>query len=170
MLARGAVAVAGDDPAGVDVDVVMVGFHRQFDYERMRIADRRRCSRGAADRHERRRDLPDAGRPDPGRRRDPRRPSATAAGRQPVVAGKPYPADGRRRCRQLLGDVPADRLLVVGDRASTDGAFAVTLGCPFALVRSGVTAAAASRSACPSPSTPPTSPPSPIIAPGHEPG
>ena len=29
---------------------------------------------------------------------------------------------------------------MVGDRPSTDGAFAVTLGCPFALVRSGVTA------------------------------
>ena len=28
---------------------------------------------------------------------------------------------------------------MVGDRGSTDGAFAVTLGCPFALVRSGVT-------------------------------
>ena len=38
VLARGAVPVAGDDPEGVSVDVVMVGFHREFDYERMRIA------------------------------------------------------------------------------------------------------------------------------------
>ncbi len=28
---------------------------------------------------------------------------------------------------------------MVGDRASTDGAFAVTIRCPFALVRTGVT-------------------------------
>ena len=28
---------------------------------------------------------------------------------------------------------------MVGDRPSTDGEFAVALGCPFALVRSGVT-------------------------------
>jgi ribonucleotide monophosphatase NagD (HAD superfamily) len=40
----------------------------------------------------------------------------------------------------MLDGISASRLLVVGDRASTDGAFAVTVGCPFALVRSGVTA------------------------------
>ena len=36
--ARAPSAVAGDDPAGVDVDAVLVGFHRNFDFERMRIA------------------------------------------------------------------------------------------------------------------------------------
>ena len=41
--------------------------------------------------------------------------------------------------RALLGDAADGRLLMVGDRASTDGAFAVALGCPFALVRTGVT-------------------------------
>jgi ribonucleotide monophosphatase NagD (HAD superfamily) len=41
--------------------------------------------------------------------------------------------------RQMLDGVPPQRLLVVGDRVDTDGAFATTLGCPFALVRSGVT-------------------------------
>ena len=81
--------VAGDDPAGVDVDAVMVGFHREFDYERHALAADRRAARRPADRHQRRRDLPDAGRADPRRRSDPRR-VATAAGRQPVVAGKPY--------------------------------------------------------------------------------
>ena len=40
---------------------------------------------------------------------------------------------------QLLDGVRPDEMLVVGDRASTDGALAVALGCPFALVRSGVT-------------------------------
>ena len=32
---------------------------------------------------------------------------------------------------------------MVGDRPETDGRFAVHLGCPFALVRSGVTAPSA---------------------------
>ena len=44
--------------------------------------------------------------------------------------------------RTLLGeggDGAGGGVLMVGDRASTDGAFAVTLGCPFALVRTGVT-------------------------------
>jgi ribonucleotide monophosphatase NagD (HAD superfamily) len=41
--------------------------------------------------------------------------------------------------RAMVGDLPPERLLVVGDRPSTDGQFAVTVGCPFALVRSGVT-------------------------------
>ena len=63
---------------------------------------------------------------------------ATASGRQPVVAGKPY-APMADAVRGLVGARPAGQLLVVGDRASTDGEFAVTLGCPFALVRSGVT-------------------------------
>ncbi|NDB06645.1 MAG: hypothetical protein EBX95_13140 [Acidimicrobiia bacterium] len=34
-----------------------------------------------------------------------------------------------------------ERAVMVGDRPSTDGAFATTLGCRYALVRSGVTAA-----------------------------
>ena len=38
--------------------------------------------------------------------------------------------------RELAGDGPHT---VVGDRPSTDGLFAVTLGAPFALVLSGVT-------------------------------
>jgi ribonucleotide monophosphatase NagD (HAD superfamily) len=41
----------------------------------------------------------------------------------------------------LLGRPDPATLLVVGDRPSTDGLFAGALGCPFALVRSGVTAA-----------------------------
>ena len=48
-------------------------------------------------------------------------------------------APSRAAVEQLLGGIAPDELLVVGDRGSTDGAFAVTLGCPFALVRSGVT-------------------------------
>ena len=70
-------------------DAVLVGFHRDFDYER--LADRRDGGhqRGAADRDQRRCDVSDAGRTDPGRRRDPRR-GRDRVGVVPVIAGKPY--------------------------------------------------------------------------------
>ena len=38
-----------------------------------------------------------------------------------------------------LGHPDPATLVMVGDRWSTDGLFAKALGCPFALVRSGVT-------------------------------
>jgi glycerol-1-phosphatase len=60
---------------------------------------------------------------------------ATASGRAPEVAGKPEPAMVNL-VRERLG--PAG--IVVGDRPSTDGALALALGWPFALVLSGVTA------------------------------
>lgn len=137
VLGRGAVPIAGDDPAGVDADAVLVGFHRNFDYERMRIAATaaRRGARliGTNDDAT----FPTPAGPIPGGGAILAAVS-TASGRQPVVAGKPYPPMAAA-VRRVLGDVPAERLLVVGDRGSTDGAFAMTLGCPFALVRSGVT-------------------------------
>jgi HAD superfamily hydrolase (TIGR01450 family) len=58
---------------------------------------------------------------------------ATASGREPVVAGKPHePAVALVRGR--LGAVD----LVIGDRASTDGAFARSLRAAFGYVHSGV--------------------------------
>jgi 4-nitrophenyl phosphatase len=61
---------------------------------------------------------------------------ATAAGTQPVVAGKPYSAMANL-VRSLL---PAgEEVVMVGDRPDTDGRFAVALGGQFALVLSGVT-------------------------------
>jgi 4-nitrophenyl phosphatase len=63
----------------------------------------------------------------------------TAAGVAPTVAGKPHlPMAAAVAARVGDGFVP-ERSLMVGDKLSTDGAFAVTLGCPFALVRTGVT-------------------------------
>jgi glycerol 3-phosphatase-2 len=59
---------------------------------------------------------------------------ATAAGATPEVAGKPSRSMAATVCRRL-----GDHGVVVGDRPSTDGAFADTLGWPFALVLSGVT-------------------------------
>lgn len=63
---------------------------------------------------------------------------ATAAGATPEVAGKPG-APMAALVRERFGD----HGVMVGDRPSTDGAMADTLGWPFALVLSGVTAAVA---------------------------
>jgi ribonucleotide monophosphatase NagD (HAD superfamily) len=60
---------------------------------------------------------------------------ATASGRTPEVAGKPE-APTVALVRERLGASG----IVVGDRPSSDGAFAAALGWPFALVLSGVTA------------------------------
>ena len=56
---------------------------------------------------------------------------ATAAGCEPVVAGKPH----RAMCDLVTGRVAPGA--VVGDRESTDGRFAAALGVPFAHVASG---------------------------------
>jgi 4-nitrophenyl phosphatase len=59
---------------------------------------------------------------------------ATAAGRAPEVAGKPA-----RPMVELIRTRYGATGVVVGDRPSTDGAFAAALDWPFALVLSGVT-------------------------------
>lgn len=61
---------------------------------------------------------------------------ACAAGAQPVVAGKPH-GPAAELALEALGPVTT----VVGDRPSTDGAFARRLGARFALVHSGATPA-----------------------------
>jgi HAD superfamily hydrolase (TIGR01450 family) len=123
--------------ASVDVDAVVVGFHRAFDFERMRVASD--LVRGGArligtnD---------DATYPTP----DGQIPGggailagiAYAAGVSPVVAGKPNrPMADAVRAR--AGDGPH---VMVGDRPSTDGRFAREMDARFALVLSGVTAPA----------------------------
>jgi HAD superfamily hydrolase (TIGR01450 family) len=134
--ARGAAPVMAMDAASAPVDAVMVGFHRDFDYEIMRRAAA--AIRGGA------RLIgtnADATYPTP----DGEIPGggailagiAAASGQVPVIAGKPF-----RPMADLvvatLGVVHADTVMV-GDRADTDGAFARELGCSWALVWSGVT-------------------------------
>ena len=128
---RGAVAVRDGD-----ADAVMVGFHLDFDYERLRIA--RACRSAAA---------PDCSPPTPTRptpRRRDRSPAVARSSRRSsprrasdaVVAGKPHrPMADLVRAR--LGDVG----VMVGDRPDTDGLFAQVLGYRFALVHTGVTPA-----------------------------
>jgi HAD superfamily hydrolase (TIGR01450 family) len=135
--AVGAVPVAGDDEAGTTADAVVVGFHRDFDYERMRIASTaaRNGARLIATNDDTTFPTPDGPIPGGGAILAA---VSTAAGVVPVIAGKPYPPMAAAVLERLGRPDPAS-LLVVGDRPSTDGRFASALGCPFALVRSGVT-------------------------------
>jgi 4-nitrophenyl phosphatase len=132
--ARGAVAVDGLDES--EVDAVLVGYHRSFDYERMRVAARaaRRGARLLATNDDA--TFPTVDGPIPGNG-SILAGIALAAGSPPVVvAGKGYPpmADLVRRRYGAEG-------WMVGDRPDTDGRFARSLGYRFVLVLSGVTTA-----------------------------
>ena len=65
---------------------------------------------------------------------------ARAAGSSPRVAGKPHAPMARLVADAVGPGFDPARTVMVGDKWSTDGAFAATLGCRFALVRTGVTA------------------------------
>jgi 4-nitrophenyl phosphatase len=118
------------------VDAVVVGFHLDFDYERLRAAHRA-VWQGARL---------------VGTNGDPTYPTsdgpipgagailaavATAAGVEPEVAGKPF-GPMAALVRSIVGE---GRHVVVGDRPSTDGRLAAELGARFGLVLSGVTTA-----------------------------
>ena len=113
-------------------DAVVVGWHREFDFERLtRASDAVRAgARFVATNVDP--TYPVAGGLMPGAGALVAA-VATAAGRQPEVAGKPEPATVAL-VRQRFGTAG----VVVGDRPSTDGALAAALGWPFALVLSGV--------------------------------
>ena len=117
-------------------DAVIVGWHRDFDYERLTAASRAVWSGARLI----------------GTNEDPTYPTpdgqipgggailaavATATGVEPVVAGKPHPPMVAL-VRARLGD-DLDGTVVVGDRPSTDGRMAAAMGVPFNLVLSGVT-------------------------------
>jgi 4-nitrophenyl phosphatase len=117
-------------------DAVIVGWHRDFDYERLTVAFR----------------AVTAGARLIGTNDDPTYPTPTglipgggallaavayAAGVKPEVAGKPH-MPMVELVRSRVGKVD----VVVGDRASTDGELAGRLGARFYLVLSGVTAEA----------------------------
>ncbi len=127
---RGAEAVRDGD-----ADAVLVGFHRDFDYERLRVA-------AAAVRHGARllatnddATYPTPAGPIPGGGAILAS-IVTATGVAPVVAGKPN-APMADLVRARLGEAG----VMVGDRPDTDGRFARVLGYRFALVHTGVTAA-----------------------------
>lgn len=139
--AAGAIAVHNDgtDP-GSPVDAVVVGLHRDFDYQRLRVAGRAVLEGARLIGTNSDTTYPTTQGLEPGGG------SIVAAiaavgGVDAVFAGKP---------EQPMADLVLDRVdaepesvLMVGDRPETDGLFAERIGCRFALVESGVTAAGA---------------------------
>jgi HAD superfamily hydrolase (TIGR01450 family) len=126
--ARGAVAVREGD-----ADAVMVGFHRDFDYERLRVAAQAvwRGARLIATNDDA--TYPTPGGPIPGGGAIVAA-VAYATGVEATVAGKPH-----RPMAELVRAIGGASGTMVGDRPSTDGAFARAVRYRFALVLTGVT-------------------------------
>ena len=134
--ARGAEIVAHADSDTAAIDAVIVGFHRTFDYDVMRRASTaiRRGARLIGTNEDATYPTPEGPIPGGG---SILAAIATASGVTPLVAGKPHRAMADL-VSEVLGAIPGDAIMV-GDRPSTDGEFAATMGCRYALVRSGVT-------------------------------
>lgn len=118
-----------------DADAVVVGFHLDFDYGRLKAAHAA-VMRGAeliGTNDDTTYPTPEG--PIPGGGSILAAVVAACEGHTAVVAGKPY-APMAGLVRELAGNGPH---VVVGDRPSTDGLFAVQLQAQFALVLSGVT-------------------------------
>jgi HAD superfamily hydrolase (TIGR01450 family) len=116
-------------------DVVVVGYHRTFDYEELRdgMAVIRAGARFIATNDDATYPTPDGPIPGCG--------SIVAAferasGVAPIIAGKPYEPTATL-VRSLVGGDPSD-MIMVGDRLDTDGLLAERLGCRFGLVLTGV--------------------------------
>lgn len=130
-----------ESPIPAGIDAVVVGFHRDFHYEEMRIAATavRNGARLIATNDDATYPTPDGPIPGGG---SIVASIATASGVEPVVAGKPRLPMARAVARLVSCEVSElSGCLMVGDRLETDGDFATTLGADFALVRSGVTTA-----------------------------
>ena len=125
-----------DSEIDQEFDTVMVGFHPSFDYRgltRLSQAVRNGARLIATN--------DDATYPTP-RGLIPGGGSilasvVAASGVQPIIAGKPHQpmAD---LVRQVLGVTDLSDAWMVGDRPSTDGLFAQTVGCKFAQVLTGI--------------------------------
>ena len=129
-----------DVAPGASVDAVVVGFHRNFDYERLCAAHHAivRGARFIATNDDATYPTPDGPIPGGG---SIMAAIAYATGRRAEVAGKPF-APTVALVRERLGMTEhqdASSITMVGDRPSTDGGFARALGARFALVLSGVT-------------------------------
>jgi 4-nitrophenyl phosphatase len=114
-------------------EAVVVGWHRTFDFDRLDRASSaiRAGARFVATNLDATYPAPDGLLPGNGSLVAA---VATAAGRQPEVAGKPEPPTVAL-VRARFGE----RGIIAGDRPSTDGALAEALGWPFALVVSAAT-------------------------------
>ena len=131
------VVVAYNEPmAAGDFDAVVVGFHREFNYQV--LTDALTAVRGGAVLI--------------GSNDDPTYPTPNgpipgggsilaaiekASGVTPTVTGKPYEPMALL-VRDMCGDVLPEEMVMIGDRLDTDGGFARTMGARFAMVLSGV--------------------------------
>lgn len=132
---RGAVLVDG---SGVAPDDVVVGLDRHADYDLLRrlATAVREGARFLASNDDATFPTPDGPIPGAGTLVAAVR---TASGCDPLLAGKPHEPMAQLVARLVGPGFRPEDTLVVGDRPSTDGAFADTVGARFALVRSGVT-------------------------------
>ncbi|CAN5247565.1 HAD-IIA family hydrolase [soil metagenome] len=126
------VTVAPEGPA----DAVVVGFHQNFDYQRLKVAHRAVWQGARLIGTNTDPTYPDADGPIPGAG-SILAAVVTAAGVEAEVAGKPHAAMVAL-VREHVGE---GEYLVVGDKPSTDGRLAVALGARFGLVLSGITSA-----------------------------
>jgi 4-nitrophenyl phosphatase len=131
---RGAHAVTGG--AGMDADVVVVGWHRDFDFDRMAAASTaiRNGARFVATNTDA--TFPVAGGLLPGNGAIVAS-VQVASGVDPVVAGKPHEPMAAL-ARERIGAGALQSSTLVGDRPDTDGLMARRLGVRFALVLTGV--------------------------------
>jgi 4-nitrophenyl phosphatase len=123
-----------------EADAVIVGYHRDFDYDRLTAAFRAVAggARLIGTNDDPTYPTPDGPIPGGGSLLAA---VATAAGVEPTVAGKPHQAMADL-VRERLGagdDGPLEGTTLVGDRPSTDGLMAKRLSVPFVLVLTGVT-------------------------------
>lgn len=141
-LAGAEVVVNDGRRTDIEFDVVVVGLHRDFDYDRLAVASSaaRACGRLIGTNTDSTYPTPRGLQPGGG---SILAAIASASGVEPVIAGKPHePMASLVASMVARPSVPfaADRVLMVGDRPETDGLFAARLGSRFALVRSGVSA------------------------------
>jgi HAD superfamily hydrolase (TIGR01450 family) len=148
--ARGAIPVRSDtldatyDPGSFAA--VVVGLHHHFDYAGVTAASRaiRAGARFIATNDDATYPTPDGPVPGAGALVAA---IATAAESFPLIAGKPHRPMAELVADRCGPDFSPGAALMVGDRPSTDGRFAEAIGCPFALVRTGVTAPGGSADA-----------------------
>jgi HAD superfamily hydrolase (TIGR01450 family) len=125
------------DPA--DVDVVIVGLDRRFDYDRLERASTavRMGARLIGTNEDATFPTPSGQVPGGGAILAA---IAVASGCDPEIAGKPHAPMAESVARHLgLEMSELSQAVMIGDRPSTDGAFAQRLRCRFALVATGVT-------------------------------
>jgi 4-nitrophenyl phosphatase len=133
---RGVVCVAAADvDAGARVDAVVVGLHRTFDYAGLTRAVKavHRGARLIGTNDDATYPTPEGPIPGGG---SILAAVQTAAGVEPQIAGKPH-VPMASLVRDTIGAAAAASALMVGDRPSTDGLFARTLGCGYAMCGAG---------------------------------